>query len=155
MRLSARMDPAVTGWEARQITHDERGSNTHTIDVARGRYPYSIVWTALPGITWLFPFIGHMGITDSRGVVYDFAGPYHIGVDDLAFGAAIRYIQLDPSKARKHEGVSIQKAWDSAVDAGCDVYCTRMHNIWYVIFMVHRLLGHTCRLVELWLYSAV
>ena len=62
--------------------------------------------------------------------MYDFAGPYHIGVDDLAFGSAMRYIQLDPTKARKRDGLTPQKAWDAAVDAGNDVYCTRMHNIW-------------------------
>jgi transmembrane protein 222 len=84
----------------------------------------------LPGITWLFPFIGHLGIGDSRGVIYDFAGPYYIGIDNLAFSRPIRYLQLDPSKARLREGVSPQKAWDAAVDTGCDVYCTRMHNIW-------------------------
>lgn len=26
--------------------------------------PYSIVWTALPGLTWVIPFIGHTGITE-------------------------------------------------------------------------------------------
>lgn len=25
------------------------------------RYPYSIVWSPIPGITWFFPYIGHMG----------------------------------------------------------------------------------------------
>jgi len=42
----------------------------------------------------------------------------------------MRYIQLDPTKARKRDGLTPQKAWDAAVDAGNDVYCTRMHNIW-------------------------
>lgn len=123
------MDPAAGDWEALQLTHERRGTKDASIDVARGRFPYCIVWTALPGITWLFPFIGHMGIADSRGVVYDFAGPYHIGVDDLAFGTAMRYLQLDPAKARRREGQTAQEAWDAAVDSGCDVYCTRMHNI--------------------------
>ena len=26
--------------------------------------PYSIVWTALPVISWVVPFIGHTGITE-------------------------------------------------------------------------------------------
>ena len=43
------------------------------------RYPFSIVWTTLPGISFLFPLIGHVGITDSRGVTYDFSGPYQVG----------------------------------------------------------------------------
>jgi hypothetical protein len=26
--------------------------------------PYSIVWTPLPVLTWILPFIGHTGITE-------------------------------------------------------------------------------------------
>ena len=39
--------------------------------VERSRFPFSIVWSPLPVITWFLPIVGHMGITDSRGVIYD------------------------------------------------------------------------------------
>ena len=39
-----------------------------------------------------------MGICDSRGVIYDFQGPYAIGEDGMAFGNPTRYLQLDPRK---------------------------------------------------------
>lgn len=32
------------------------------IDVKNNRYPYCIVWTPLPCISWFLPFIGHTGI---------------------------------------------------------------------------------------------
>jgi hypothetical protein len=32
------------------------------IDKERNRYPYCIVWTPLPVISWLLPIIGHTGI---------------------------------------------------------------------------------------------
>lgn len=32
------------------------------VDVRRQRFPYCVVWTPLPGITALLPFIGHTGI---------------------------------------------------------------------------------------------
>ena len=50
------------------------------VDVQRDRFPFSIVWTPLPLLTWLFPFIGHLGIARSDGLVHDFAGPYYIHV---------------------------------------------------------------------------
>jgi hypothetical protein len=50
------------------------------IDVKNEKYPYCIVWTPIPLISWLFPFIGHMGIATSEGVIHDFAGPYYISV---------------------------------------------------------------------------
>ena len=48
------------------------------IDMDKDRYPLSITWTALPGITWFLPFIGHTGIACAQGKIYDFAGPYYI-----------------------------------------------------------------------------
>ena len=56
------------------------------IDSDRARFPYCIVWTPLPLISWVVPFIGHTGIGTSDGVIHDFAGPYFIGIDELAFG---------------------------------------------------------------------
>ncbi len=48
---------------------------------------------------WFFPFIGHMGICTSSGVIRDFAGPYFVSEDNMAFGNPTRYLQLDPNKA--------------------------------------------------------
>lgn len=39
----------------------------HEIDPSRQKYPYCIVWSPLPPISWIFPFIGHTGIADSKG----------------------------------------------------------------------------------------
>ena len=56
-----------------------------------------------------------MGIADSRGVIYDFAGPYTIGVDDMAFGSPTRYLQLDP-------GHCSDEHWDEAVARASEIY---------------------------------
>lgn len=32
---------------------------------------------------WFIPFIGHMGICTSAGVIRDFAGPYFVSVSTL------------------------------------------------------------------------
>lgn len=57
-----------------------------TIEPDRARFPFCIVWTPLPLISWFLPFIGHTGIAMSDGTIHDFAGPYYISVDDFAFG---------------------------------------------------------------------
>ena len=44
------------------------------------------------------PSIGHAGICTSEGVIYDFAGPYYVSVDDMAFGNPTKYIYLDLRK---------------------------------------------------------
>ena len=49
-------------------------------DPNNDRFPFCVVWTGLPLITPLFPFIGHLGICDSKGRVWDFDSPYHVGV---------------------------------------------------------------------------
>eukprot|EP01041_Mallomonas_annulata_P000820 gene820-1596_t len=93
-----------------------------SISPSKNRFPYCIVWSPLPPITWIFPFIGHMGVCNSNGVIHDFAGPYTIGVGQFAFGAPTRYLVLDPSKCS-----SI--SWDDALEEGCEIYSHRMHNI--------------------------
>jgi hypothetical protein len=91
------------------------------INVKDDRYPCCLVWTPIPVLTWFFPFVGHMGICTSSGIIYDFAGPYYIGEGELAFGRATRYIQL-------HPGVTAQ-AWDDAVFQANSCYAKKMHNI--------------------------
>ncbi|KAF4518680.1 hypothetical protein B566_EDAN002714 [Ephemera danica] len=70
--------------------------NEKYIDREKSRYPSCIVWTPIPLLTWLFPFIGHMGIAMSSGIIRDFAGPYYVSEDDMAFGKPTKYWQLDP-----------------------------------------------------------
>ena len=71
--------------------------NNKIIDHQRLRYPCCILWSPLPPITWILPFIGHTGIADQNGVIYDFAGPYTIGRVNMAFGPPTRYLKLDPN----------------------------------------------------------
>ncbi|XP_041379858.1 transmembrane protein 222-like [Gigantopelta aegis] len=93
-----------------------------TVDPARNRYPYCIVWTPLPIITWIFPFIGHMGICTSAGVIRDFAGPYYVSEDEMGFGNPTMYWQMSPSTAEL-------SSWDSAVHQASEEYSKRMHNL--------------------------
>ena len=78
------------------------------IDPENNRYPYCIVWTALPCITCCFPCIGHTGIGRSDGLIYDFVGmgPMHNG--ELAFGSPLKYIVLD------HQEYTADQ-WDEAI----------------------------------------
>ncbi|GLH08737.1 hypothetical protein R5R35_012829 [Gryllus longicercus] len=94
------------------------------IDPHIHRYPFCIVWTPIPFLTWLCPLIGHMGIAMSSGVIRDFAGPYYVSEDNMAFGWPTKYLQLDPSNARN--GV---RGWDTAVTDASEVYKGRMHNL--------------------------
>lgn len=76
----------------------ESGFSRMQIDPRRSRFPCSIVWSPLPVISWFIPFIGHIGICREDGVILDFAGPNFVCVDNFAFGAATRYLQLPKDK---------------------------------------------------------
>uniref|UniRef100_L7LVH4 Transmembrane protein n=1 Tax=Rhipicephalus pulchellus TaxID=72859 RepID=L7LVH4_RHIPC len=95
-----------------------------SIDFSRDRFPFCIVWTPIPCLTWLCPLIGHMGICMSSGVIRDFAGPYYVSEDSMAFGRPTKYWMLDPSKAR--DGV---QGWDRGVTEGSEEYRGHMHNL--------------------------
>ena len=80
---------------------------------------YTIVWSPLPVITWLVPFIGHTGICNSSGVASDFQGPYFVGDDGrMAFGSPTRSLKIVPSDD-----------WDERIEEANEVYRGRMHNI--------------------------
>lgn len=57
-------------------------------------YPFCVVWTPIPLLSWVLPFVGHVGICDSLGRVYDFQGDYRIGNDHLLFGRPVKYWDL-------------------------------------------------------------
>jgi hypothetical protein len=40
-----------------------------------------------------------MGICTSTGIIRDFAGPYYVGQNQMAFGKPTRYLRLDPEEA--------------------------------------------------------
>ncbi|XP_037548741.1 transmembrane protein 222 [Nematolebias whitei] len=89
------------------------------------RYPFCVVWTPIPFLSWLFPIIGHMGICTSTGVIRDFAGPYFVSEDNMAFGKPTKYWMLDVSKVYSN-GCN---AWDRAVHDASEEYKHRMHNL--------------------------
>ncbi|XP_031260758.1 protein RTE1-HOMOLOG isoform X2 [Pistacia vera] len=74
---------------------EESYQQSMQIDPSRARFPCCIVWSPLPVISWLIPFIGHTGICREDGVILDFAGPNFVCVDSFSFGAATRYIQVN------------------------------------------------------------
>ena len=86
---------------------------------------FTILWSPLPPITWLIPFIGHVGIADSNGVASDFRGPYFVGDDGrMAFGAPTRALKIDIGDL---PGGS--ERWDEAITEANAIYRERMHNI--------------------------
>ena len=92
------------------------------IDLKSSHFPYCIVWTPIPIITYLFPSIGHTGIGTSSGIIHDFAGSFFVSVDDFAFGKPTKYIKLKLSEQEKFN-------WDRAVEKGDNKYNMQEHNI--------------------------
>ncbi|XP_065842427.1 transmembrane protein 222-like [Oscarella lobularis] len=104
------------------VSSNEMGFEQAKIDANRQRFPYCVVWTPIPLLTWLFPVIGHMGIATSAGVIRDFAGPYYVSEDDMAFGSPTKYWRMNPKLLRESE-------WDDAVHQASEDYKHQMHNL--------------------------
>lgn len=68
-----------------------------------------------------------MGIATSTGVIRDFAGPYYVSEDDMAFGKPTKYWQLDYTRAKG--GI---QGWDAAVAEASEYYKTRMVMEWWM-----------------------
>jgi len=79
----------MTPLQSRQSTSLPRSQATD--DLA-----FCILWSPLPPITWILPFIGHMGIADSNGVASDFQGSYYVGDRGrMAFGEPTRAFRIN------------------------------------------------------------
>ncbi len=66
------------------------------IDIDSSLYPFSIVWTPLPLISYILPFlsIGHVGICTSEGLIHDFAGSQYINVGKMTFDNPYKFVQI-------------------------------------------------------------
>eukprot|EP00741_Cyanophora_paradoxa_P017423 tig00020965_g16832.t1 len=103
------------------VATDEEGER-------RERFPFCVIWTSIPLISWLVPVIGHIGICRSDGVSHDFAGPYFISVDQLAFGHAMKYWRLDLSLVRSRPNMSAEQTFDACIEEGMACYEKMMYN---------------------------
>mmetsp|Transcript_58875 Transcript_58875/g.137975 ORF Transcript_58875/g.137975 Transcript_58875/m.137975 type:complete len:202 (-) Transcript_58875:26-631(-) len=93
------------------------------VDVSQDLYPYCIVWTPIPGCTWCFPFIGHMGIGTSTGQVLEFMGfgATKAPRGGLSFGPVCRYVQLSVKAVRRG-------TWDGGIEAAMQKASGRPHG---------------------------
>ncbi|KAK9841785.1 hypothetical protein WJX81_002722 [Elliptochloris bilobata] len=86
-------------------------------------FPFCIVYTPIPLVSWFLPCVGHVGICTSAGLIYDFAGPYFVNSSGhLAFGNPTRYWQADA--ASRPDAAS----WDLAVDKAAREFSQLPYN---------------------------
>ena len=105
------------------IIHSNTQLNTNQkISLQKNRYPYCIVWTPIPFLTYLIPSIGHAGIADSEGVIHDFALTFYINIDDFSFGKPTKYFQLELSDKERYD-------YDKAIQKGDLKFNKERHNL--------------------------
>ena len=97
-------------------------SSNKEINLETSKFPYCIVWTPIPILTYLIPSLGHSGIGDSNGMIHDFAGSFYIGVDNFAFGKPTKYFRLELSNEEK-------KNLDKAIELGDQKFSKEEHHL--------------------------
>ncbi|CAL8996111.1 unnamed protein product, partial [Prunus brigantina] len=113
------------------------------IDPKKAKFPCCLVWTPLPIVSWLAPFIGHVGICREDGAILDFAGSNFVNADDFAFGAVARYLQLDRTQCcfaanlgghtcksgYKHAEFGTAITWDDALQSSSRYFEHKTYNL--------------------------
>mmetsp|Transcript_55526 Transcript_55526/g.49993 ORF Transcript_55526/g.49993 Transcript_55526/m.49993 type:complete len:207 (+) Transcript_55526:23-643(+) len=136
--MATKYDELQVNNRDRDDDRNDRAEMTRNIsfqcEIGKNRFPFSVVWGSLPCLTWLCPIIGHLGITDSKGQVHDFAGPYTICIDDFMTGPVIKYWQIDPRSIdfpslQSGEARNPSEAWDLALQRGDAKYKKMMHTL--------------------------
>lgn len=124
--LNDHVSPFVLDYGGNEAQHECPVSANSSSAIKNKDLAFSIVWSPLPPITWLIPFVGHTGIADSQGVVSDFRGPYYVGDDGrMAFGAPTRALRV---RSASNNSISPEQ-WDDAIQEANEEYRHRMHNI--------------------------
>jgi len=95
------------------------------LDVSQNLYPYSIVWTPIHPITWLLPFVGHLGICDSKGIIHDWGGG-SANLDCMMFGNPTRYLRLHVPQSDLEDS-RIAPDWDRSVQGADNDFQRRIH----------------------------
>ena len=99
------------------------------IDKTNDRYPYSLVWTSIPCITHIIPWIGHLGICKSNGIIYDFAGHCLVNENNFFFGKPYEYAFLEP---KENERIKWDKSIDKVVNKfrrmNYNFFCNNCHS---------------------------
>ncbi|CAL9050503.1 unnamed protein product [Musa banksii] len=113
------------------------------VDPKKARFPCCIVWSPLPVVSWLAPYIGHVGICREDGTVLDFAGSNFVNIDNFAYGTVARYLQLDREQccfppnlsahtceqSYKHAEQGTAISWDDALHSSMQHFSHKYYNL--------------------------
>lgn len=70
--------------------------------------PYTFLWSSIPFISTIFPFLGHISVCSSNGTIHDYFSSKYISIDQLNYGSPEKIINLE-----LNEGEMIE--WDRAI----------------------------------------
>ena len=105
---------------------------------SKNRYPYCIVWTPIPFLTYIIPFIGQTGIANSKGIIHDYSASFFVNIDDFSFGKPTKYLKLDLNEKEKLD-------YDKAIEKGDLKFRTLIYNFFrnnshmYVAYILNQI----------------
>lgn len=70
--------------------------------------PYAFLWSPIPFISTILPFIGHISVCSSNGTIHDFFSSKYISINQINYGSPYKYINLDLKENEMRE-------WDKAI----------------------------------------
>ncbi len=107
---------------------------------AKEFFPMCIVWSPIPMLTWMLPVSGHLGMSDSSGLISDFAGTFHIHQNrkKTAFGGVTKFLPVKASDLHAlpsgtSESAAIA-AWNRAVTAANKTYEVVLFLLYFFFF---------------------
>ncbi|KAJ9593289.1 hypothetical protein L9F63_015164 [Diploptera punctata] len=113
----------MTQEDENQEPQQEDGPPSLTIDHKNDIYPFCIVWTSIPVISWVFPFFGHVGIGTSEGIIRNFVVSRHVCEDSFAYGSPDRYVQL-----KYQHACGWKTGWDNAIEEATTIFEEKKHG---------------------------
>lgn len=85
----------------------------------------SVVWTPIPILSWFCPAIGHVGVCDSYGTVYDFQGSHYVGRGNMLFGRPVQSWKLEISDDEMNN--AIESSYHKYSQINYNFFCSNCH----------------------------
>ena len=108
-------DPELISKILNMESTERKNINTETKISNNSKYKYCIIWSHIPLITFLMPFVGHSSIVNSYGFIHDFQSSYFIQIYNEEENGFCKIVYLNLNDSQK-------LIWDNIIEQIDKVY---------------------------------
>ena len=105
-----------------ELSNKSQTDEVDTEDYVIDNISCSLVWTSIPVLSYIFPFLGHVGITDSIGRIHDFGSSHYVSVDQMTYGNPDKIVHFEITREE-------YTRWDKCINSVSKKYSKKTYSL--------------------------